>query len=596
MNAVKKFEALEKEFFQGWVKRNPLLGTDLGFHSDYDHQIPDMTYEKLQDDMRFLRHAQADFEKIDARKLPKPRQVDHDLAIHTISLWRFEMEELRLWERVPVVPKLIGDSLFQLLSRNYVPLKKRLRSIRKRLDLLPRAIEEARSLLRDPRKIYVENELETITRIPGFFHSLKDVARNAMGLTPYTQLCEQVEAVHTAMEKYSDWLIVDVLSDCPDDFQMREAQYRKLLQMRGIPESPATLLRWGERETTRLRQKLKEQARQVKRKVALEDAREILRKQHPDHFDAVLRFTRDSIQKARQFVVRSGFAPIPPEENLYVIETPSYLRHFEPLGAYYPPAPFEEKNDGYLCMTPGDCDSNRLKEHNFASLSNRSAGYGYPGHHLRSAWAVRNPSLLRTFASAPETTEGWAAYCEERVKELGYNDGVPGRFTLNLDQLWHAIQVVLDIKLHTNRISIPRAVEMLIDETGMDRVSCEAEVRRYILTPGQPLSRMYGKERIRELRTWARGKMKSRFNDSFFHKEFLQAGALPIPILKKDLEWRIEEELKKPREVAPAMKKTKPRPPAKKKTKPSLPAKKKTKPSPHPKKKKVVPKKHPRGK
>ena len=35
-NPDKDFDRLEKRFFDEWVRRNPLLGTSLGLHDDYD--------------------------------------------------------------------------------------------------------------------------------------------------------------------------------------------------------------------------------------------------------------------------------------------------------------------------------------------------------------------------------------------------------------------------------------------------------------------------------------------------------------------------------------------------------------------------------
>ncbi|MHC4606167.1 MAG: DUF885 domain-containing protein [Planctomycetota bacterium] len=545
MDTARRFDRIEKELFHGWVKRNPLLGSRLGFHKEFDSKLPDGSYGKVQDDIRFLKRQQAELKKLDPKDLKPRRRIDLELALHVLRQRLFEMEELRLWAKMPQAPRLIGECVFQLLSRNYAPLRQRLNSIIKRLEQLPRYIDESRDRLREPVETFIESELETITRLPGFFHVLKDVARNALPKTPYNTMCNFIEDIHNALERYSDWLIIDVLSECGNDYAIGEELFRKMLRVRGITEPPSKLHSWGEGEMNRLRERLRELARKVRRRSTVEDVRDLIRQQHHDNFDGVLRFVRDSVQKSRQFVVRSNFAPIPQGEALVVTETPSYLCHILPLGGYWPPAPFEQKKEGFYLVTPGDCDSDKLKEHNYASLANMTVHEGYPGHHLQFSWQIRHPSLIRNFAHAPETIEGWAHYCEERVRELGYDDAAPNRFMMLTDLHWRATRVVHDVRLHTGRISIPKAVEMLIDETGKDRVTCEGEVRRYLTTPGYPLSYLYGKERMKDLKKWARGKMKSRFEEAFFHEAVLQAGALPMPLLRRELEWRIEEKLEK---------------------------------------------------
>lgn len=581
MNTLQRFERLEKEFFQGWVSRHPLLASGLGIHDSYDEKMPDGSVSAMQEDIRFLNRMLPEFRRIDPKGLPPPRRVDHALAVDTIRLWLFEREELRMWERIPEAPRAIGEGVFQLLSRNYAPLKLRLRLVMKRLAAMPAYIDVSRSRLRTPVKTLIEGELETITRLPGFFHLLKDVARNALPKTPFFELSNLVEEVHNALERYSDWLIVDVLSECGDDVPVGAGNFRRLLEMRGIPESPGALLAWGETEMARLREKLREAARKIKRKSMVEDVRDGIRQQHHDHFDGVMRFVRDSVHKARQFVVRSGFVPLPEGESLVVTETPSYLRHLLPLSGYWPPAKFEEKKEGFYFVTPGDCDSDRLKEHNYPALTNRTVHEAYPGRHLLASWQVRHPSLIRVFAQAPETQEGWAHYCEERVREMGHEETPAAQFMSVQDLLLRAARMVLDVKLHTGKISILKAVECLIDETGMDRVTCEAEIRRMICTPTHPMSFLYGKEKLKELKKWVRDRMKGRFEEAFFHAAVLQSGALPMYLLKKELEWRVEEELlRPPKPKAPPHGKAGSKKPGAKKSPAAAPVPKKAAPVP----------------
>lgn len=552
MEAAARLDKLEKEFFTEWGRRNPILGTSLGMHEDCDERLPDGTLSKLQDDVRFLKRYEAEFAQIDPHKLPPSHSVDRDFAIHQIRQWVFDREELRFWESVPEVPQVVGEAIFQLLSRNFPSLPIRLKSIMKRLEALPQYLEESKSKLRTPAKLFVENELETLTRLPGFFNFLKEIANENLSKTPQRNMHRLVEAAQNALERYSDWLIVDVLPECRETYAIGEAKFLKLLAVRGIKETPNQLVAFAEAEAARLRDKLKDLAREIKRKVPVDDVREMIKQQHPETFDSVMSFVRDQVNKTRQFVNRSKFAELPPGDALYVIKTPSYLRHIVPFGAYSPPARLETKREGYYFVTPGDCDSDKLKEHNYAALANMTVHEAYPGHHLHHASSAASSSLIRAFADDPFTTEGWAHYCEERMKEMGYDDTPPSRFMMTLDLLFRADRVVMDVRISTGKMGFQQGVEHLIDTMGMDRVAAEAEMRRYVVSPGHPLSYLLGKERIKDLKKWARERMKARFSETFFHTSVLRAGPIPIDLLRRDLEWRIEEELKKPPPKEPA--------------------------------------------
>jgi len=546
MDANRHFEVLGKRFFQEWVKRNPILGSSLGFHDEYDELMPDGTLDREHDDHRLFQRWIAEFQKQDPRKLRPELAADREMILSTLRLWLYEREKVRLWERLPEAPQVVGHALFQVLFRNYAPLRERMKSLMKRLEALPKYIEQSKSRLRRPVKFYIENELETLTRLPGFFNTLRDISREHLGASMERAMHRLIESAQNALEKYSDWLIVDVLPECGEDWAIGEDLYRGWLSARGIDLSPSGLIGLGEAEMARGLDKLRELGRQIKRKVPVEDVRDLVKQQHPDAMDGVLRYVREAVAKAKQFVNRSKFAQIPEHDSMYVIETPAFLRHLVPQGTYWPPAKFEQKRDGYVCITPGDCDSDKLKEHNLAALMNLTAHLSYPGRHLMGGWGLHHPSPLRTFANAPETVEGWCLFVEERVKELGFDDTPQSRFMQVLSAMNAGARMVLDVKLSTGKMNFTRGVEFLIDHIGTDRVVAEAEVRRTAIHPTFGACALWGRDRIRDLRRWVKDKMKVRFTDTFFNNSVLRAGGLPSAALRHELEWRVQEELKKP--------------------------------------------------
>jgi uncharacterized protein (DUF885 family) len=548
MDASKRFEKFEKAFFKEWVHRHPLLGTSLGLHQEFDDKMPEGSLEKELDDHKFLHHTVAELEKFDPKKLPVALGASRDAALRALRNWLFDREELRFWESVPEAPQLLGQSIFQILSRNYAPLGQRMRAIMKRLEKMPKYIDQSRSKLRQPVKLFVEVELETITRLPGFFNLLKDIGREHLPATPQRDLNRLIDQTQNALERYSDWLIVDVLPDCREEFAIGEEKYKRLLHARGVDGSPGHWINLAEAEISKIREKQKEVARAIKRKVPIEDVRDMLKQQHPENFDGALRFVRDSVGKARQFTNRSKFVQFPEGEQLYVIETPSYLRHLLPFGGYWAPARFESKLDGYYFVTPGDCDSDKLKEHNYGALAAMTVHQGYPGRHVQTAWAIRHSSPLRAMFEDPTIASGWGAYTEERAKEMGYDDTPPSRFMQLQSSLLQVVRILIDLRLATGKMTVNQSIEGLIDHLAMDRVCAEAETRRYLTTPGAPIVQYAGRESIKDLKKWAKDRMGPRFTETFFHTAFLQSGPIPASVTKRELEGRIDEELKKPPE------------------------------------------------
>jgi uncharacterized protein (DUF885 family) len=549
MDANHRFDQVEKEFFDTWLKRHPLLATRLGFVAENSDRVPDGSLAHELDDHRVLQRTILAVREFDPKKLSAERRINREVALQLLELWLFERAELRMWERVPEAPMVVGNCIFQLLSRSTPPLNLRMRSIMKRLEGLPKYIDASRERLRRPVKLLVENELETLSRLPAFFNHVKEIGRDHLPPTPQRHLHRLLEAVQNALQRYEDWLIIDVLPDCGGEWWIGEDLLKRVCENRGLDVAPSSLARTAEEEIERLRERQRDIGRLIKRKAMLEDQRDLIRQQHPDNFDGVLRYARECVSKLKQFAQRSKFVAMPDHDTLFVVETPTYVRHLRPLATYLPAAKFEakeSKHESYYFVTPGDCDSDKMKEHNYAATSCRTIHHTYPGHHVFAWWASQHPSLWRALSNAPETREGWAHYCEERVREMGFDDQPQTRFITLNEQVFRASQAVLDVRLAAGKTTIQQAVEFLIDFVGMDRVAAEAEVRRILLAPGYALSPYYGRERLKELKRHIKERMKGRFSEAFFHTAIVQSGAIPLSLLRTELELKTDEELRRP--------------------------------------------------
>jgi len=102
-------------------------------------------------------------------------------------------------------------------------------------------------------------------------------------------------------------------------------------------------------------------------------------------------------------------------------------------------------------------------------------------------------------------------------------------------------------------------------------------VRRTATQPTISSCPLWGRDRIRDLRKWTKDHLKGRYTELLFNNAVLRAGGLPIVALRKELEWRVQEELSRPAEQpektgkvsrngrAPAKPKPQPKPKPKKK-------------------------------
>ena len=167
-----------------------------------------------------------------------------------------------------------------------------------------------------------------------------------------------------------------------------------------------------------------------------------------------------------------------------------------------------------------------------------------PGHHLQGARAIelRNLPEFRRNAFYTAYGEGWALYAETLGFELGLYTDPASRFGHLQWQAFRAARLVVDTGIHAFGWSRERAIDYMVERTGVDRVFVTSEVDRYTSDPGQALAYMIGKLKIDALRDRAKQKLGGRFDIRRFHNMLLDQGALPLDVLERVAdEWIAEQ-------------------------------------------------------
>jgi len=94
---------------------------------------------------------------------------------------------------------------------------------------------------------------------------------------------------------------------------------------------------------------------------------------------------------------------------------------------------------------------------------------------------------------------------------------------------------VLDVGLHTGTFTYMQAVDYLREQAMVERVNALAEIKRYTLTPTQPLSYLVGKLEILSMRADAERQLGSRFDLYQFHSALLARGTMPPTLVREEL-------------------------------------------------------------
>ena len=168
-----------------------------------------------------------------------------------------------------------------------------------------------------------------------------------------------------------------------------------------------------------------------------------------------------------------------------------------------------------------------------------------PGHHMQVARSTELGNLpkFRRGGGYTAYSEGWAVYAETLGRRIGLYEDPYSLYGHLQWQAFRAARLVVDTGLHAQGWNRARAIDFLVDQTGVDRGFATQEVDRYVSNPGQALGYMIGKLKIDELRDRAQARLGERFDLRRFHNAVLDQGALPLGVLETVIGRWIEAEL-----------------------------------------------------
>jgi len=179
----------------------------------------------------------------------------------------------------------------------------------------------------------------------------------------------------------------------------------------------------------------------------------------------------------------------------------------------------------------------------FAALTYHEA---IPGHHFQIAiqTEIKGVPFFRKIVPFTVFAEGWAMYAEYLAWELGFMDDPYENLGRLESELFRAVRLVVDTGIHHKRWSREKAITYLYENTGLMMDDVEAEIERYIVNPAQACSYKMGMIQILAMRQKAMNALGDNFKLADFHDVILGNGAMPMPLLEKEINKYIAGKLR----------------------------------------------------
>jgi uncharacterized protein (DUF885 family) len=538
------FHELVDAYFDDYFKANPSAATSVGFHQ-YDNQLEDFSVAAhAQTRQRLLKYL-AEFQAINPRTLSPLDRDDREIMIATIHSALLEEERVQMWRKNPDnYSSAVTSSIFSLIKRNFAPLDVRLRSVIAREKQIERALEQARSVLQNPPKIYTDIAIEQMPGNIDFFQDTLPAAfTDVKDTNLVTEFIRTNESAIAALTNYQQWLQKDLLPRSNGAFAIGAENYRLKLSYDEMVDIPLPrLLQVGYDQLHKDQAAFVEAARKIDPNKSPEEVLKDLQKDHPAA-DSLLSSAQQQLDGLRQFLIDRKIITVPGGAQAKVAETPSFQRATT-FASMDTPGPYETKaTEAYYFVTLPDRSWSKekreeyLEGYNFPLLSNVSVHEVWPGHYTQFLWLKNNPELsrVRKLTGAGSNAEGWAHYSETMVLDEGlYNNDPRYRMAQLVDALLRDCRYIVGIRLHTQGMTTDQAREFFVKEGHQVPVIGEMETKR---GTGDPTYLMYtlGKLEILKLREDYQRKMGTQFSLQDFHDRFIKAGNPPIKIVRREL-------------------------------------------------------------
>ena len=434
------FQKIAKDYVEELLRMHPEYATELGDHR-FDGQLSDYAPETrakaLANDRQFREKLQA---FADISKLTGANQVDLRILRENIDGEIFDLEELKEADWNPLVyNQSLANSLYLIVARDFAPAKERIGNLRKRMEGIPKVIEQAKRNLQHPPRVYTETAIE---QAQGAVSLVREGLAPLLDQAPQAnkEIAPLQERTAKALEEYKTWLEKDLLPRSDGDFRIGTEKFRKKLRFALASDlSMEEIMKRARADLQQTQAAIYETALPLYKKyfpdadqATLDDRKKVtaavlskLAEQHPDD-KTIVGDAQKIVVEATDFVKSHNLVTVP-KNPLDVIVMPEFKRG-QAIAYCDSPGPLEKNGKTFFAVapTPNDWSAERkasfFREYNNFMLRDLTVHEAMPGHYLQLAHAneFRAPTLVRAIFQSGTFVEGWAVYTEQIMAEAGY--------------------------------------------------------------------------------------------------------------------------------------------------------------------------------
>jgi uncharacterized protein (DUF885 family) len=547
-----EFEKIAKDYVEGFLSSHPEYATELGDHR-FDGQLTDFSAATRNRQLARAKHFRESLKAFDDfSQLTGANQVDVRILRDNIGNEIFKLEELKEADWNPLVyNQSLANSLYLLVARDFDSPEKRVPNLRKRMEAIPRVIDQAKANLQHPPRVHTETAIE---QTQGAISLMREGLSPVLDRVPQMkrELAPLQEKTAKALEDYKEWLQNDLLPRSDGDFRIGPDKFRKKLRFALASDlSMEEIMKRAQVDLQQTQEAIYETARPLFKKYfpeadekTLGDKKRVtaavlnkLAEQHPDD-NTIVSYGQKIVGEATDFVKSHNLVTVP-NTPLDVIVMPEFKRG-QAIAYCDASGPLEKNPKTFFAVapTPNDWSKERkesfFREYNNYMIRDLTVHEAMPGHYLQLSHAneFHAPTLVRAIFQSGSFIEGWAVYCEQTMAEQGY-----GGHEVKMQQLKMRLRAIanaiLDQSIHAGGMTEQQAMDLMMKETFQQEGEAVAKWKRARLTSAQLSTYFVGVSEHLDLREAAKKKLGNEFNLKKYNDQVISFGSPPVKYVRE---------------------------------------------------------------
>jgi uncharacterized protein (DUF885 family) len=547
-----EFEKIAHDYLEGLLAAQPEYATELGDHR-FDDRLTDYSPDNRARILAATKQSREQLNALDdLSRLTGPNKIDIRILRDSIDNEVFELEELKEADWNPLVyNQSLANSLYLLVARDFAPAEQRVPNLRKRMEAIPRVIEQAKANLQHSPRVHTETAIE---QVDGAVKLVREGLAPLLDQAPQMkkELAGLQEKTAQALEDYRKWLQNDLLPRSDGDFRIGADRFRKKLRFALASDlSMEEIMKRAQADLEQTQTAIYQTALPLYKKyfpkadrAALDDKKKVtaavlsrLAEQHSDD-NTIVGYAQKVVGEATDFVKSRNLVTVP-GKPLDVIVMPEFKRgvaiaYCDPVG------PLEKNGKTFFAVapTPNNWSKERkdsfFREYNNFMVRDLTVHEAMPGHYLQLAHAneFRAPTLVRAIFWSGTFVEGWAVYCEQMMAEAGY--GGPEVKMQQLKMRLRAIcNAILDQSIHAGNMNEQQAMDLMMKEAFQQEGEAVGKWKRARLTSAQLSTYFVGVAEHLDLRDKAKAKAGASFDLKKYNDNVLAYGSPPVKYVRE---------------------------------------------------------------